>query len=59
IYTLLLNRCKSTPRKNEGFLPVGISVNLPPLLVIWGVGEFDQMIVRYSAHNRLQRHNGT
>ncbi|KDA50068.1 hypothetical protein L965_498 [Leuconostoc pseudomesenteroides PS12] len=40
-------------------MPVGFFGNLPPLLVIWGVGEFDQMIVRYSAHNRLQRHNGT
>lgn len=34
IYTRILFRCKPTPRKHDEGLPVGLFVNLTPLLVI-------------------------
>lgn len=40
IFTRILFRYNPTPRKHEEGLPVGLFVNLTPLLVIWGLKEF-------------------
>ena len=40
IYTRILFCCNPTPRKREEGLPVGLFVNLTPLLVIWGLKNF-------------------